>query len=61
MADVIYYVLEGEMTVTDKEGNDIVLAAGDSVRFEINEYRELLNKSNDVAKMLVIAAIPPKK
>lgn len=61
MADVIYYVLEGKMTVTDKEGNDIVLAAGDSVRFEINEYRELLNKSNDVAKMLVIAAIPPKK
>ncbi len=60
MADVIYYILEGEMTVTNKEG-EVTLKAGDSVRFEINEYRELMNKSNDIAKMLVIAGIPPKK
>lgn len=60
LADVIYYILEGEMTVTNKE-KEVVLRTGDSVRFEVNEYRELMNKSNDVAKMLVIAAIPPQK
>ena len=59
-ADCIYYILEGEMTVSNKSG-EYVLKQGDSVRFEIDEFRGLENKSNDVAKMLLVAALPPQK
>ena len=56
-ADVIYYVLEGEMTViTDDE--EQTLRPGDTVRFEKQEVRELVNRGNMAAKMLVIAGIP---
>lgn len=60
MADVIYYILEGALTVKARDETK-VLEAGDSVRFQIGEYREILNESNDIVKMLVIAGIPPKK
>ena len=56
-ADVIYYVLEGEMTVINAQG-ETVIGAGDSVRFEKNEVREIVNRGAMVAKMLVIAGIP---
>jgi mannose-6-phosphate isomerase-like protein (cupin superfamily) len=56
-ADVIYYVLEGEMTVINAQG-EAVIRVGDSVRFEKNEVREIVNKGNMTAKMLVIAGIP---
>ena len=56
-ADVIYYVLEGEMTVhTEKES--VVLGCGDTVRFEKDEIREAVNMGSDTCKMLVIAGIP---
>lgn len=55
--DVIYYVLEGEMTVITEQG-ETVLHPGDSVRFEKNEAREIINRSNTTTKMLVIAGIP---
>lgn len=56
-ADVIYYVLEGEMTVITEQG-ETVLQPGDSVRFEKNEVREIVNRCNMTTKMLVIAGIP---
>ena len=56
-ADVIYYVLEGEMTVITAAGESVI-TAGDSVRFEINETREIVNRGAQTAKMLVIAGIP---
>mgnify|MGYP005959196233 CR=1 FL=1 len=60
MADVIYYILEGAMTVKTKTETK-VLEAGDSVRFEVGEYREIVNETSAPVKMLVIAGIPPKK
>lgn len=56
-ADVIYYVLEGAMTVITESG-EAVLCPGDSVRFEKNEVREIVNRGAMTAKMLVIAGIP---
>ncbi len=56
-ADVIYYMLEGEMTIRNAQGETII-SAGDSVRFEKAEVREIVNRGTTTAKMLVIAGIP---
>ena len=50
----VYYVLEGEMTVTDKDGNEYVIHKDESISFHPNEGRYLKNKSKLSAKMLVI-------
>lgn len=60
MADVIYYILDGTLTVKTKTETR-ELNPGDSVRFEVGEYREIINNTNFGVTMLVIAAIPPKK
>ena len=52
------YVLEGEMTVTDKDGNEYVIHANESISFPPNEGRYLENKTNLPAKMLVIINYP---
>lgn len=58
-ADVIYYILEGWLTViTDSE--TAVLGPGDTVRFGMNEVREIKNLGVSMVKMLVIAGLPPK-
>jgi len=49
-----YYVLEGEMTVTDKDGKDYVLGPDESITLYPNEGRSLVNKTNRPARMLVI-------
>lgn len=54
----VYYVLEGEMTVTDKDGNKYVIHADESISFPPNEGRYLLNESNKPARMLVIINYP---
>jgi len=54
----VYYVLEGEMTVTDKDGNEYVIHANESISFPPNEGRYLENKTNLPAKMLVIINYP---
>ena len=54
----VYYMLEGEMTVTDKEGTKYVLQAGDSMSFPPNEGRHLINESNKAASMLVVINYP---
>ena len=54
----VYYVLEGEMTVVDKDGKEYVIHANESISFPPNEGRYLSNKSNLPARMLVIINYP---
>ena len=54
----VYFVLEGEMTVTDKDGNVYVIHANESISFPPNEGRGLKNESDKPAKMLVIINYP---
>ena len=51
-------VLEGEMTVKDKEGTEYVVHAGESISFKPFEGRYLDNKSNKPAVMLVVINYP---
>lgn len=54
----VYYVLEGEITVTDKAGNKYVAGKDESISFAPNEGRYLENESNLPARMLVIINYP---
>jgi len=54
----VYYVLEGEMTVTDKAGTKYVIHKNESISFAPNEGRYLVNDSNSPAVMLVIINYP---
>jgi quercetin dioxygenase-like cupin family protein len=54
----VYFVLEGEMTVTDKEGTKYVIHANESISFPPNEGRGLVNETDKPAKMLVIINYP---
>lgn len=48
----IYFMVEGEMVVTSKDG-EIVLRKGDSLFIGPNEGRSMLNRTNQVATVLV--------
>jgi len=50
----IYYVLEGEITVTDAKNQKIVVRAGDSIFIGANEGRSILNETNKPTSMLVV-------
>ncbi len=50
----VYYVLEGEMTVTDKGGKKYVMHKDESITILPFEGRKLCNESNYPARMLVI-------
>ena len=52
--DKIYFVLEGEVTVTDEKKNKIVLKPWDSIFIGPNEGRAILNETNKPASMLVM-------
>lgn len=54
----VYYVLEGEMTVIDKAGKEYVIHKNESISFAPNEGRDLINRSNSPATMLVIINYP---
>jgi glyoxylate utilization-related uncharacterized protein len=54
----VYYVLEGEMTVTDKDRKKYVIGKDDAISFQPNEGRYLINESNKPARMLVIISYP---
>jgi glyoxylate utilization-related uncharacterized protein len=56
----VYYVLEGEVTVKDKDGNRYVIGKDESISFPPNEGRHLLNEGNLPARMLVIINYPGK-
>ncbi len=53
-----YYVLEGEMTVTDKDGKKYVIHKDEAISFPPNEGRLLQNESNYPARMLVVINYP---
>jgi glyoxylate utilization-related uncharacterized protein len=48
----VYFVLEGELTVKSKD-TEYVLKKGDSLFIGPNEGRSILNKTNQVATILV--------
>lgn len=54
----VYYVLEGEMTVTDKAGTKYMVHQNESISLRPNEGRYLVNESNRPASMLVIINYP---
>lgn len=53
--ELIYYVLEGQMTVTTGDGVEHVLEAGDSIHFAAGVDRSPKNTSDGVTKMLVFS------
>ncbi len=53
----IYFVLEGEVTVTTKT-EKVVLQAWDSIFIAANEGREIINETNKPASMLVVMNYP---
>jgi quercetin dioxygenase-like cupin family protein len=54
----VYVVLEGELTVII-DGKETVLGPMDSCTIQPNEVREVVNKTNHVAKMIVVIPYPP--
>ena len=54
----VYLVLEGRMTVII-DGKETVLGPMDSCTIPPNEVREIVNRENDVCKMLVVIPYPP--
>ena len=53
--EMIYFVLEGELTLRTEEG-ETRMHKYDSVHFMVDEYREMRNVSNEEASMLVFAS-----
>ncbi len=56
--ELVYYIVEGEMELTTPECVT-VLKAGDSALFQAGDTRSVVNKTEGVSKMLVIAAKLP--
>lgn len=60
--ELVYFMLQGEMTIMDKEGEEIaVLKPNDSVHFAPGDGKQMLNKSNYSATVLVITGPMPNK
>ncbi|MCC8152270.1 MAG: cupin domain-containing protein [Lachnospiraceae bacterium] len=57
--ELVYLILQGEMTVTTDDGKSHVLYAGDSIHFSPMQGRESVNNGTETAQMLVIMC-PPK-
>jgi glyoxylate utilization-related uncharacterized protein len=56
--DTTYFCIDGEITITDKDGNDIVLKAHDSIYIAGDEGRSIKNKTQYPASMMVILGMP---
>jgi len=56
--DTVYMCTAGEVTITDKDGNDIVLKPMDSIFIGGDEGRSIKNKTNYPASMIVILGAP---
>jgi quercetin dioxygenase-like cupin family protein len=54
----VYVVLGGQITVI-VDGKETVLGPMDSCTIAPNEVRELINRDNEVCKMLVVVPYPP--
>jgi quercetin dioxygenase-like cupin family protein len=58
-AEMVYFVLEGELTLYDEKKNKTVLKKWDSIHIAPGEVRSLINESNLPATQLVIGTYPP--
>lgn len=59
--ELVYFILEGEMTIMDKDGNEIdTLKKYESMHFAVGEGKQIRNKQNFPATMLVIASPVPQ-
>lgn len=54
--DLCYYLLEGELKVTTKNGETFVFKAGDTVLWTGGDARGFINETDKPAKLLVIIA-----
>ncbi|MFV0465304.1 MAG: cupin domain-containing protein [Lachnospiraceae bacterium] len=54
----VYFVLEGELTVTDKDGNKIVVGPMESIHIAPFEGRAIKNETNMPLSMLVVVNYP---
>ena len=54
----IYFVLDGEVTITDAHNQRIVLKAWDSIHIGPNEGRSICNETKRPASMLVVINYP---
>lgn len=54
----VYFVLDGEVTVVDKDNKKIVLRKNDSIHIGANEGRSIINEANVPASMLVVINYP---
>jgi quercetin dioxygenase-like cupin family protein len=54
----LYFVVSGEVTVTDANKNKIVLKEWDSICIGPNEGRSILNETNKPATMLITINYP---
>ena len=54
----VYVVLSGRMTLI-VDGKETVLGPMDSCTIAANEVRKIVNRDNDVCKMLVVIPYPP--
>jgi quercetin dioxygenase-like cupin family protein len=53
--ELLYYIIEGEMTVGTPDGKKHVLHTGDSIHFSPHQGRESTNTGHSSAKMLVLS------
>ncbi len=53
--ELIYYIVEGEMTITTSDGKKHRLLAGDSIHLSPNEGRSSKNTGSKSSQMLVIS------
>ena len=56
----VYLVIEGQLTVTDKDGKEYVLGPKDSIYIGPNEGRSLINNGKTKATMMVVVNVIPK-
>jgi quercetin dioxygenase-like cupin family protein len=54
----IYFVLDGEVTITTPKKEEITLRTWDSIFIGPNEQRAIINKTNKPASMLVVINYP---
>jgi quercetin dioxygenase-like cupin family protein len=54
----VYYVISGNISVTDSKGQEIILGPTDSLYIASGEKRSIVNKTNLPATMLVIGSYP---
>ncbi len=53
-----YFVIEGEITVTDKDGKEYIVSQDESISFAPFEGRKLVNNTKKPVRMIVVINYP---